>query len=306
MTIEEKITTSIQAQFADNSRKNFFYNESDRIRHFSELTRNIIENNREELISIDIAGKSNQFVDFFTQQAVKVFCNANQYIDLRKADITDLHTIYKTLWNEIIRQLKNATIDFEALEKLHIARIRQWLLRTNPFLCEMNNSNSPKIINVVCEEYSSELQLELLGINLENLMEPIIDIGCGASATLVNYLRSLGIEAYGIDRLVSPQHSFLYPVNWFEFEFVPNCWGTIISNLSFTIHFINHHHRKDSNYEEYARKYMEIINSLKVQGTYFYAPSLPMIESYLPTDKFQVDNWKINESISTTRLMKIA
>ena len=305
MTLEEKITNSIQTQFADNSRMNFFYNEPDRIRHFSDLTRNIIENNRDELISIDIAGKSNQFVDFFTQLAVKVFCNANQYIDLREPDITNLHSIYKNLWNELIHQLKNTIIDFEALEQVHIFRIREWLLQTNPFLCEMNNSNSPKIIEVVCEEYSSELQMKVLGLNLENLSEPVIDIGCGANATLVNFLRSLGIEAYGIDRLVYPDHPFLNSKNWFEFEFKQNTWGTIISNLSFTSHFINNHHRKGSNYQEYAQKYMEIINSLKVNGTYYYAPALPMIEPYLPTNKFHLENWKINDTISTTRLSRI-
>ena len=306
MTIEEKITISIQAQLADNDKKNFFYSHSDGIHHFSGLTRFIIENNKEELISIDNSGESIKFIKFLTQQAQKVFCNANQFIDLRKKDLADLNTIYDSLWKEIINQLKSTNVDFDALEKLHESRIRQWLLRTNPFLYDINNSNSPKVVNVVCEEYSSELQIKLLGINLENISEPVIDIGCGENATLVTYLRSLGVDAYGLDRIVSPPESFLFADNWFEFKFVPNQWGTIISNLSFTIHFINHHLRKDSNYEEYAQKFMEIINSLKAGGTFYYAPALPMIEQYLPAEKFKTKNWKINDIISTTKVTKIS
>ncbi|MGG1617445.1 hypothetical protein ACIFQM_19465 [Paenibacillus sp. NRS-1782] len=52
-----------------------------------------------------------------------------------------------------------------------------------------------------CEEYTPELQAKLLGLDIARLQEPVLDVGCGAEARLVGYLRSLGIEAYGTDRL---------------------------------------------------------------------------------------------------------
>jgi hypothetical protein len=57
----------------------------------------------------------------------------------------------------------------------------------------------------VSAEYSPELQLSILGLELRDLTEPILDLGCGARAELVRYLRARGKRAVGIDRHLSTE-----------------------------------------------------------------------------------------------------
>jgi 2-polyprenyl-3-methyl-5-hydroxy-6-metoxy-1,4-benzoquinol methylase len=54
------------------------------------------------------------------------------------------------------------------------------------------------------------LQLDILQINIKQLMQPILDIGCGTKGHLVIYFEHQGLEVYGIDRsnpswICSPQ-----------------------------------------------------------------------------------------------------
>ena len=78
-----------------------------------------------------------------------------------------------------------------------------------------------------------------------------------------------------------------------DFSFVPGHWGTIISNLGFSNHFRHHHLRNDGDYLDYARKYMEILQSLKPGGAFYYAPDLPFIESYLDPQKYRITKREI-------------
>jgi hypothetical protein len=109
---------------------------------------------------------------------------------------------------------------------------------------------------------------------------------------LVNFLRDNGIEAYGIDRFASQNH-FYIKSDWLEYNYEPNFWGTIISNLGFTNHFIHHNLRSDGNYREYALKYMEILAALKSGGSFCYAPDLPFIEKHLNKQTYSVANYSI-------------
>jgi hypothetical protein len=78
-----------------------------------------------------------------------------------------------------------------------------------------------------------------------------------------------------------------------------------MSNLSFALHFTNHNLREDGDYIAYSKKYMEILNSLKINGSFYYAPSLPFIETYLPSDVYRLTNVKINESVSSSVVKRI-
>jgi len=306
MDINESIEDSIDKQLRANERKNLFYNHLEYQSPFLPEVKDIIVNNKNELLLINDLQQSDGIVELMTRKAYRVFCKSNQYIDLRQDALDSLKEVYKILWQEIITYLKQETESLESIQKNHLERLQVWLLHTNAFVKEINDPYSPIIREVVCAEYSAQLQLELLQINPRNILDPLLDIGCGEHAWLVKYLRDQNVQAFGFDRLVDFSEDYIFNSNWFEFDFKPGCWGTIISNLSFALHFLNHNERTDGDFIAYGEKYMQILASLKNEGSFYYAPSLPFIEKFLPVDKFIVSIGKINEQFSFTRVQRIA
>ncbi len=152
---------------------------------------------------------------------------------------------------------------------------------------------------VPCYGYSPELQLNILEIDLNDLAEPVLDIGCGKEARLVTFLRRQGIETFGIDRFVESV-PFLTRTSWFEFDFKPGRWGTIVSHLGFSNHFQHHHHRRDGNFVPYTRTYMKILSSLKVGGRFHYAPGLDFVEQHLESRRFVVNRNKLENGFDST------
>jgi hypothetical protein len=304
MSINEVLKDSILNQFAANSKLNLFYNNLDFQNHFLEETKDVIKNYKLDLLHLDVENRSEEWVTLMTERALEVFCKNNQYIDARQANVSELQNVYRVLWEEIVRELNSDEVNFDALQKSHLNRLSDWFVRTNGFVKELNDPESAYVVDVACSEYSADFQMQLLNIDLKNLHEPVLDIGCGKDSNLVNYLREKGIQAFGIDRLVKPDEN-LFRVDWLDFEFLQNTWGTIISNHSFALHFTNHHYRKDGEYILYARKYMEILNSLKPAGCFYYAPGLPFIEAYLPKDKYKAATNRINEAFSSTKVTSV-
>jgi len=133
--------------------------------------------------------------------------------------------------------------------------------------------------------------------------EKVLDIGCGKQGSLVSYLRSKRVEAYGVDRLLTDNPN-LTSADWLEFDFGKERWGTIISNLGFSNHFKHHHIREDGDFLKYATKYMEILNSLKIGGRFHYAPDLPFIEKYLSPEKYGLSSVKIKNTDFYTTITK--
>jgi len=138
----------------------------------------------------------------------------------------------------------------------------------------------------VCAEYSAELQLELLGISLEALQEPILDLGCGEQAELVRRCRAAGKIATGLDR--HGQGPDVIQADWLEHAFPEASLGTILSHQAFSLHFLRHHLGSGAQAEAYARKYMELLAALKPGGSFVYAPGLPFVEQHLPARKWRM------------------
>jgi hypothetical protein len=136
-------------------------------------------------------------------------------------------------------------------------------------------------------EYSPQLQMDLLGLVEQGLLEPVLDLGCGKTAELVQFLRSKGLLATGIDRLGAGE--FVVARDWFDVRFEPNSLGTIVSHLAFSLHFLHHHWHPGDRAYAYARKYMELLASLKPGGKFIYAPGLPFIEPMLDRSRYAVD-----------------
>jgi len=236
-------------------------------------------------------------IDFVTDQALQEFCRVNQYFAFNAAAVNELKAIYILLNNDI-RTLDNNASQ-ESLNKLsqwHYERLCNWLVKTNAFAGKMYDRNQKTVEAVACSEYTPDLQLSLLHLDLNTLIQPVLDIGCGREMNLVNFLRDHGIEAYGIDRFENCNPYYIKS-DWLEFNYESNSWGTIISNLGFSNHFIHHNLRDDGNYREYAVKYMEILAALEVGGSFCYAPDLSFVEKHLDKQTYITTNHRIEGNI---------
>jgi hypothetical protein len=278
---DENIKQLIKDQIAFNSGKNLLASEEVNTLQLIEVTESLVETIR----NMD-AETEKEMIDYLADEALQEFCRVNQYFSFNTESVNELKAIYSLL-NENIRALDNnadqATLN--VLSQQHYANLCDWLVKTNGFAGKIYDHNEETVQPVACSEYAPDLQLSLLHIDLNTLLQPILDIGCGRELNLVNYLRDNGFEAYGIDRFEN-ENPYYTKADWLEYDYEPAKWGTIISNLGFSNHFVHHNLRADGNYQEYARKYMEILAALQVGGSFHYAPDLPFIEKHLDKNKY--------------------
>ncbi len=229
-------------------------------------------------------------INYTVQKVLQEFCRINQYLSFNDQDKKSLSSCYSWLFHKV-RENKESP---QALSEKHYQNVRDWLIKSNPFVQELYSNQGRCLEAVCCSEYNADLQIKLLHIDLNLLPEPILDIGCGEKGLLVHFLREKGLEAYGIDRF-SYNLDFIQNANWLEYDYGKNRWGTIISNLGFSNHFYHNHLRKDGDYVSYAKKYISILYSLKPGGLFHYAPALPFIEQFLDDKEYQVSNFEIED-----------
>lgn len=239
--------------------------------------------------------------DYAANKVLDEFYRINQYYQFNDNSKIELKSIYANLIND----LANKQTPADQLAEIHFSNLKQWLLKTNLFAAKMYSNSAENIEPTVCFEYTPRLQLDILQIDMSKIVEPVLDIGCGQKGNLVNYFRRKGIEAFGIDRFPSDS-LYIQNTDWLEFDYGVNRWGTIISNLGFSNHFVHHHLRKDGNYVYYAKKYMEVIRSLKVNGSFHYAPDLSFIEQFLDTGIYKIKQKPIdNRSYKSTVIKRL-
>jgi hypothetical protein len=287
---------NIDRQLESNKGKNLFYNRIINSLRFIPETIEAIE----KIDKLDVASE-NLLIDNLATRVLQEFCAMNQYYTFNESSKIALKNIYFNLFFNI----KNNKSSLDSIAKTHYKSLIKWLQKTNPF-AEMIYTSKDEIIEpIACAEYSPDIQIDILQIDIKQIIEPVLDIGCGKKANLVMHLRQNGIEAYGFDRFVSG-NSFLTNSDWLEYEFVKKRWGTIISNLGFSNHFIHHHLRNDGSFIDYAKQFMNILNSLKIGGSFYYAPDLPFVEQHLDENKFRLTKHKIGDfdfkSINIKRL----
>ncbi len=280
-----KFLKNIDKQIEFNKGKNIFHNDTNSPFKFIDETVNVISNMSE--LSAD---SERMLIDYATDKSVEEFCRINQYYTFNRHAKNDLRSIYSDLFSCIKANKKS----IESISKNHYDNIKQWLRKTNPFADKIYSDAELDIKPVACSEYSAELQINVLKIDIKSLMTPVLDIGCGRQGNLVNYLCNQGIDTYGIDRF-SFSKSNLINSDWLEYNYGITKWGTIVSNLGFSNHFKHHNLREDGNYIEYGKKYVDIINSLKVGGRFHYAPDLPFIELYLDSRQYQIEKFEVGE-----------
>jgi hypothetical protein len=227
---------------------------------------------------------SEEIVSFTAQEFVKRLLSINPYLGINQQQVETLEEIYRQTWQRII---KTGNIK-ASLRELHYPELAKWLASLYPEKFRKFLKSASVIGNVTYGEYSAEFQVELFGIDVSHMQPPVLDIGCGGQANLVRYLRSLSVDAYGIDRYLEIQEPYLEQIDWFEYDFQPCRWGTIISNMAFTNHLKYAYLHDRFQLEQYLIKMKQIAESLSMGGSFHYAPSLPFVEDQLSEEKYRV------------------
>ncbi len=156
-------------------------------------------------------------------------------------------------------------------------------------------SRGAALNRVISGRYAPQLQWAALGLSPDSLKGPVLDLGCGEDAFLVRGLRDLGIEAYGIDRR-APQDVGLSG-DWLTWDYGRDRWGTVISHLGFSLHFLHHHLGSEEQAARYAHAYLRIVRALVPGGTFAYVPSLPFFETHLPEGLCQLTHHPLPEEL---------
>lgn len=289
----DRFIENIDKQIKFNQGKNIFLDNLEIFQFANETVKAVSNIN-------GLNSDSKQFlIDYSTDKAIEEFCRVNQYYSFDSKTKNKLRKIYSDLFENI----QTKTDSIEIISKKHYEKLKQWLKESNPFAEKIYKNADKKVNPVACSEYSPNLQINILKIDIEHLMQPVLDIGCGKEGLLVNYLKNQGIEVFGIDRFKFTT-SNLITTNWLEYDYGKEKWGTIVSNLGFSNHFNHHNLREDGNYIEYGKTYMSILHSLKIGGYFHYAPDLPFIEKYLDNNQFDLQKNEINEYDFKTTIIK--
>jgi hypothetical protein len=295
-----KLTTALERQLKLNESKNLLHIQVEQLIEIDPTFLAALE----ELLANSATGAPGFNLDEIATDAAsaliaKIYA-INQYIQVDSQAKQLLKQIYVQSWQKII-----ATRDIEAtLRNDHYPEIKAYLAALYPQTLRDALQTSPNLGHVPCSEYSAELQMHLFRLDLATLKEPLLDIGCGSQAYLVNYLRSQGIEAYGIDRIIQQKTEFLTETDWFELELEPGRWGTVLSNLSFANHLVYAQRYAPNRVPRYMQKYLEILDSLSTGGSFIYAPSVESLEAQTDERKFCTEKWPVSAQYAVTRIIQ--
>ena len=140
-------------------------------------------------------------------------------------------------------------------------------------------------------QYSSEIQLNVLGISLTKLAQPVLDLGCGFDATLVRYLQAKGLDAWGLDRVLHPslrQRDKFLEESWEQAPLISGRWGSIISHMAFSNHARHLALRSEARAAEAFKRLQKILEALAPQGVFYFAPGVPSFEAQLSNKDYLI------------------
>lgn len=279
----DKMKKNIDKQLAFNRSKNIFADKEGLFVFINETIDAISGINQLD------KDAENILIDYTLPKSLEEFCRVNQYYSFNNQSKNELREIYVDLFKKI----RKREFSIEEISENHYQQLQRWLIKCNPFAEKIYTGNNYQLESIACSEYSPELQIAVLGIDIKQIKQPVLDIGCGTQGNLVNFLNNQNIEAYGIDRFTKTDAKLINS-DWLEFDYGVNKWGCIISNLGFSNHFTHHNLRNDGNFIAYAKTYMAILQSLKKGGSFYYAPELPFIEIYLDKIIYKTETRKIS------------
>jgi hypothetical protein len=297
----QSIKVSIKQQLDVNKSRNLLFENITQIMNVEPSFLAALEELLNSNLSDQSADAYEDVVSFTAKELVKRLHSINPYLQVGQAHVEDLEQIYRQTW-QIIKETRDIKT---TLNEFHYPELSKWLTTLYPENLQSLRKSSASVSPLTYAEYSAELQVELFGIDTAQIKQPVIDIGCGSQANLVRYFRSVGIEAYGVDRHLQICQPYLHQLEWFDFYFEPGKWGTIVSNMAFTNH-LNYAYRHDiSQLEGYLAKMKEILESLSIGGYFRYAPSLPFVEDKLSSARYRVEREQKIRDVSVTVINRV-
>ncbi len=222
------------------------------------------------------------------EQIITVFRKFGHVDTFDQWAVAELRAIYRSLYLSF--RLEHAIE--KDIVNIHLKKLRAWCVKYSNFIARKCSDEPEQIDLLANSEYAYELQERILHLNFSQGNEPILDIGCGQRAILVNHLAQQGLRVFGFDRLVA-DGAHTKKSDWLEFEYGSQRWNCIISHLGFASHFRHHYFRKDGDYLNYGKSFAHILASLKLGGTFHYLPDLPFLEEYLNPLVFQINKYKV-------------
>jgi hypothetical protein len=296
MLIEE-----IFEQLKNNSGKNLFYNNLEEVLDVNPTFLELIIRLKESPERDDYESVMDKLIDQTVNYLIKEIYDINQFINLSNEKISEVRKIYRDTWESI----KQSNSIEKVLYLEHYPKLSLWLAETYPQNILEPMKNQKQINRIICKEYSPKFQLSILDLSLTSIKSPILDIGCGENANLVNYLRENSKSAFGIDRILNVENDYCKKISWFNFDFGKNKWGTIISNMALSNNFNYAAVYDNQLLEEYNKLYKKILESLIVGGTFVYAPSFSLFEKELDNVRFNKEHIHISAEFYLTRITKI-
>lgn len=286
---DELIKNAIDNQIEKNIRLNLLYENIEDVLHVDKSFSDVFAFARD--IGVE---NLEDITDYTVNKTLSAIYSINQFIHITVEQKRELYNLYKESWE---------TFDSNAPEQSilnHHKRLSKWISQLYPSDFREVLRTKDQIGNVVNAQYSIDFQMKVLGLELDNLIEPIIDIGCGSQANLVRHICKQKNDVLGIDRMIDYKSDHTKEVDWLEFQFQPCFYGTVIANMSFTNHIVYHMQNKTPYIQAYLSKYKEILASLKKGGLFVYAPSLPVIEEMLDNTKYSIEvtDWGNNNKVT--------
>jgi hypothetical protein len=214
---------------------------------------------------------------YAARECLRTIYQLNQYLHVSALKRDELRQLYIDSWENIA-----AGGDIEkVLISFHYPKLQTWLASVYPPQFLPAFSITPEIHPVLNKQYSPVFQLDLLGIDLNSLKQPILDIGCGSQGRLVRFLREMGYQAFGIDRMIDFNSDFLFEIDWFDYEFKCETWGSILSNIALSNHYQYIRRYEPDTVPLYTDLYSNILAALENNGVFYYAPPTPDLEKEL-------------------------
>lgn len=165
MDISEKIIESINCQFKFNSKNNIFYFDREDVMKLSPEVLKFMKLNRSDIIKYFETGDLLKIMDYLTDKVLEIFWTSNQYLDLREDDRENLQNIYQIYLYELYSALRSDS-GIEIAADRHYERLKIWIENAYPFILNLNRKEEKYIPEIVCAEYSEQLQLSILDIDL--------------------------------------------------------------------------------------------------------------------------------------------
>lgn len=251
------------------------------------------------LNKIEEQGRIEVFLEMLSERIMDIFLTSNQYLAGDKQHFNNTKNVYRQFVIDIKNLCEQKSIAKKDIEKVfsaHYDRLRRCISDNNGQGMVEEYTKSPTIVPKICAEYSASLQLDVLGLDIEKIKQPVLDIGCGSGAPLVAYLRANGVEAIGLDRNVK-QTDYLIASDYLDYDFKSKKYGTVVSHMAFSNQLWYATQKCSVHAQRYFHKFIEILYSLKPGGCFVYSPGIPFMEAQLPKG-FQIKKVYVFENSS--------